>query len=228
MRGLSKLPQAVDLLEAYERLSFFSGMSENIDEATLGLLSQWTRFDARLGELLVQFLLINWKNINPLKLNSALLYQPWSAAMGVLLEFVNNGNRTEQSLYRSWKSTVLDQVNPVDFQLYFFDAGRIGGQFQQNEASLPLIEYTRWGFLSREVLFNKPSEKLFRTHHYSKASRLRILDDLLKVKGRITAAQYRQSLGNSVTTRTAERDLESHTGIKKMGKTRGSFFVKRK
>jgi len=235
MRGLQALPQLGDLKQAYQRLS----EKPQVTESELALWSQWVRFDARLGEILVQYLVGHWRTIHSITLNQKIGLQPWPAALGVILDFVENGvsgdsvhssissSIIEQNLFRAWKATVLSGVKSISPQLFFLDTGRMGGVFQLQAARFPLQEYLNWGFLSREVLLGKPAEKNFRTHHYSQEVRHRVLSDLIQQSGRLTVSDYLSHLQNSISIRTAERDLKSHQKLKSMGKTSGRFYVKR-
>jgi len=81
MKGLEKIPSHKALQKAYEKIY----LNEGIQVSQIAKWSQWVRFDPRLGEILINYIEKNWKEINPVSLNKVLLKSPWPAAFGVLL-----------------------------------------------------------------------------------------------------------------------------------------------
>ena len=110
MKGLLDIPNESSLTGAYSRLQA-ALMAKKKDRASrikcseLAVWSQWTRFDARLGEILIDYLSRNWKRINGVNLNNQISKQPWPAILGVILEHVQFLTPRVECLKKSEKKT---------------------------------------------------------------------------------------------------------------------------
>ncbi len=220
MKGLKYIPQKKLLEEAYQILLH----SNNANEQDLALYSQWARFDARLAEILVKYIYENWTQINSVTLNIEIRKQPWPAAIAVLLEFVTHKVVQNKSLWNCWKKTAVNQIQKAEFEQFFIGWTKIAGQTMLENAQTPMREYLKWGYLSREILFNKAQNK---THTFTAAVRKNILIEMLKLHKKITVNDYLSKLNFAITKRTAERDLAQLKGIKKIGVTKGAFYIYR-
>ena len=231
------LPQLADLEKAY--FHFQSASKRNlqanpVQECELfALYSQWTRFDSRLGEICVDYLATHWKNLNPLQLRNAFLTQPWKAVFGVLTEFteIRLMANSELSLFKAWKSLVLDGVEKANWEQFFIGKRRIAGNSMLEDAQFAIEEYKKWGYLSREVLITKSSVTVAppdrcnaKKFSYSIATRKQILKKLLEFHPRITTGQYLDAIGQSISKRQAERDLSASGILKLVGKTKGRYY----
>jgi hypothetical protein len=233
--GLVDLPGTADLGRAYEAL--LHGRPERPDEAQLALYAQWARFDPRLAEIWVRFVGERWKSLNPVALNEALAAQPWPAAGAVLLEFAVRAAAAEEGRERPalWKKLATGGIAPAPLEQYFIGSRLPGGTAMLEDARFPLREYRRWGYLSREILFNKqrlPSgapgpRAAAGTHALEPEVRREVLRALLERSPRLSTRQYWEALGRSVSLRQAERDLAASPLVKAEGGTRGRRFVRR-
>jgi hypothetical protein len=224
--GLESCPTIHDLEAAYNQiLNAKRNRNGEIDVNSFALYCQWGRFDARLSEVCVEFLTHFWKQMNPIKLHDAFVCLPWPAVLGVLLEFCPQ----DSTLFQMWKKTATCDFEKVDWELFFIGKRRIGGRSMFDDARFSLDEYRRWGYLSREVLVNKGGRTQERgpVFSYAPETRIQILKELLETHSRITTGQYWEALGKSISKRQAERDLGSSNLLKKSGRTKGRYFVRR-
>jgi hypothetical protein len=234
--GLKKIPTDQDLAKAYAALRGALGAGE------LAAYSQWTRFDPRLAEIWVKAVLERWKSVHPIELHESLKREPWPGAAGVLLEFVARAVRAEPAearLFKLWKEMVLQGFGRAPWEQYFIGQRRIAGKAMIEDARFSLSEYRKWGYLGREILFNKqafpPELQGTRrgrsgggTHSLALEVREGILKELLRERPRITTRDYIQALGNSISPRQAERDLLGARWLMPVGNTKGRSFVRRR
>lgn len=100
MKGLKKIPSPHDLAKVYHRLQ-----SEKLTGRYLISIFQWSRFDPRLGEILVAKIIQDWQQINPFYLYCHLIKTTWSSAMGVLLDMAQLQIKTQHlAAYKAWKT----------------------------------------------------------------------------------------------------------------------------
>lgn len=225
--GLEKIPGVHDLATAYDDLLGHFKNEIVLPPKSFAIYSQWTRFDSRLGEICVQYLLKNWRRMNPAQLHTELSKLPWPAVIGVLAEFVERQLITtpDEALFKNWKILVTTGFANTDWEQFFIGKRRIGGRAMFEDARFSLEEYRKWGYLSREILINKPK---LGTASYSVGTRYQILIDLLSVHSRITTDLYWETIGRAVSRRQAERDLLACKLLKAVGRTKGRFFTKQK
>jgi hypothetical protein len=232
--GLKRIPAEKDLEKAYAELR------GELAEGRLALYAQWARFDPRLAEIWVRTTLSRWKLVHPIVMHEALAGEPWPSAAGPLLEFVGRAVRAtpeEAKLFKSWKEMVMQGFAPASWEQYFIGQRRIAGQAMIDDARFSLNEYRRWGYLSREILFNKqafpPELRGPRrgragggTHSIAPDVRESILRQLLRERSRVTTHDYLQALGNSISRRQAERDLKRARWLRAEGRTKGRSYRK--
>lgn len=222
MKGLPSLPTREELRQAYAQLQGPGGIGVELSETRWALLSQWTRFDPRLAEIVVGSLASSWERIHPIALHRALLAQPWPQAFAVLLEFVTKAIPTEkEGLYKTWKASVTHSLEAVPWQQFFIGQRAVGGQAMLDDARFASEEYRRWGFLARESLFPKARYKA----SLAPETRREILRSLLERTSRVTVQDYWQAIGQCVSLRQAERDLKSCPLLRARGRTQARFYV---
>ena len=207
VKGLDRVPQNEDLMNAYNRLQ----STNDISAEAIGLWSQWSRFDPRLAELLLTYLKKNWQKISPVELNYFLKLQAWPTAIGVLCEHLKNNFEKDSnySLYLKWMSCVMDQIAPAPFEQFFIGQRSFAGIEMRKDAQLAISFYRRWGYLGRDLLWNKAEVKPFQTL-LGKSSRVAILHRYLKTNNRITVNLYCELCSFFISRRQAERDLSAH------------------
>jgi hypothetical protein len=223
MKGLSSIPQESDLLSAYNALLGEVTISQ------LAIYSQWSRFDPRLAELWVKWLGSNWKKINPMKLREAVAIQIWPAAVSVLLEFVIYSlPKEDHSIFHHWKSLIQIGIEKAHFEQYFIGLRSPGGKIMFDDARFSLQEYSKWGYLGRDVLLNKAGVQIAKTCSLDIKTRQEILIGLFEKQKRITVFDYWTAIGKSVSRRQAERDLAKFPNIEALNHTKGRYYVYRK
>jgi hypothetical protein len=237
MKGLESLPGAAKLERAYRNLQIRRVPKCSV--TSLALYAQWARFDPRLAEIWVAYLARHWRDVSPLALREVLKRQPWPMAAGVLLEFVERAvaiDRDELRLFSHWKALVLDSFPRAHWEQFFIGERRVAGKAMLDDARFSSLEYKKWGYLGREVLFNKQCfedgrERIPRrgragggTHRIDPESRLEILRELFRKQESVTTEMYWNAIGRCVSRRQAERDLQSARWLKASGRTRARVF----
>lgn len=210
MKGLLFLPSQKDLEKAYE------GLQQPVPAQDLTLFTQWSRFDPRLGEILVSHFARFWREYNPLEISKLNQLQPWPAALGVLLEFCERSLKISQvkdmKSFCLWKDLILEEVSLAPEEQYFIGLRKLAGKLMFQDVRGSLQEYRKWGFLGREVLLNKAQAIHLSTSsppgRLSPKVRKQILEDLLEAQPEITVNDYLQATQFLISRRQAERDLK--------------------
>lgn len=210
--GLKVIPCLPELELAYDKL-----LTKKVSPREVAQYSQWCRFDPRLGEIWITFLLQQWKTIPPISLNTEILALPWPAAVGVLLEFAK---KKGDSVFCAWCEIVLSGVTPVSGEQFFIGLRQLGGVLMLEDAQFGSEEYRRWGYLAREPLLAKEPQVVF-----SKETRREILKSLLAQSNRIRTRDYWEATGRSQSLRQAERDLKESDLIRCYGKTKSRYYL---
>ncbi len=228
MKGLVVIPSIELLATAYGKLQ--SGFKIEISE--LALWSQWARLDPRLAEQWVDHLEKNWREISPLEFRTAALKQPWPASVGLLLEHALLLGRDRkkfgaQALFRAWCGLVTEGMTRADDEQFFVGLRAFAGKAMIEDAVASLKLYRKWGYLGREILFNKAALRIEAAPRtlLSVSARRQKLDEFLDARQRLTTREYRELLGGCVGVRQAEVDLASHPRLKPVGRTRGRVWV---
>lgn len=224
MEGLKVLPAASDLQQAYSILQNSRAVAPS-DE--LVLMSQWARFDPRLAEQLVDHFRLYWSEINPLQLNLLNQKAAWPAALGVLLDQVRtyvDFKPEEKHRYTRWAKCVMVSVRPAAGELFFIGQRSFAGKLMRQDSELSLRSYVKWGYLGRDILFNK-ANTLRRRTSISPSARMRALRELLQSRKRITVSDYVDALHGGVSRRQAQLDLKK-AGLREIGQTRNRFYVR--
>jgi hypothetical protein len=226
--GLLNIPGRLELEKAYSMLLHRVPATPN--ETDLALFAQWSRFDPRLAEIWVSFLVREWERFHPLELRGALLSQPWPAAAAVLLEFTAKRVRN-RTLFPFWHRMVTESFPKGNWEQFFIGLRKIAGKAMQDDARFAFSEYRKWGYLGREILLNKSgqgsiAEEGKRTHTLLPETRREILKEMLTSSARITTDVYWEAIGRCISRRQAERDLESSSIVRACGNTRARYFLK--
>lgn len=224
--GLLNIPHVSDLQLAYHHLLHHHPTSPHL--SSLALFSQWCRFDPRLAEIWVHYLASHWQTMNPIELNNALRQQPWPAAAGVLLEFVqlsfHKDSSEDAKKYQLWKKLVTFDFLPADWEFYFIGIHKIGGKFMLEDSCFSLIQYKSWGYLGRDILIHKPELSPFTKAHFQKEVRYQILKSLFKSNPRVHVKMYWEAVNKSISLRQAERDLSECGFVEAVGQTKGRYY----
>jgi len=220
------LPSIADLQKAYEALQWSKAPLAVKD---LSVYAQWVRLDSRLGELLINHVLLSFNALNPFLLWRANCGCPFPQVLPVVLEFAIIQARMilgkeEQKAFQAWCKVVTRGVTPAPTQMFFID-GRLNPTRSLLEAENSLKPFLRWGFFSSESLLPaKVSEKIALPTLMPKANRLEILRRLLTTRTSITVADYMRACSGQIHRRTAERDLSQYPQLKRQGFTRNRSY----
>lgn len=226
--GIEKIPTINDLKRAYDLLQFKWPKQSEYTLATLTELSYFcvlSRFDARLAEIIVEFFFENWRKINPVSFNALLLSEAWPNTAAVLLEFsagaISVAKKECSVQFNLWRRIILCNLSKAGWEQFFIGAHPIGSRAMFDNARFPLVEYRKWGYFGREILFNKavPSQMSFDI-----ATRIEIIKSLLEDNGRLDTNTYWAALGKSISKRQAERDLKACPFLEAIGKTKARVF----
>jgi hypothetical protein len=226
---LLNIPGRPELEKAYSMLLHREPVTPK--EEDLALFAQWSRFDPRLAEIWVSFLIREWERYPPLELRNALLCQPWPATAAVLLEFTAK-RVSNPTLFPFWHRMVTESFPKGNWEQFFIGLREIAGKAMQEDARFAFCEYRKWGYLGREILLNKSGRGSLtgggkRTHTLLPETRQEILKEMLISSARITTDLYWEAISRCISRRQAERDLEKSSIVRACGKTRARYFLKR-
>jgi hypothetical protein len=225
-KGLLKIPSTEDLMIAYDALVFARTSKRALSPEHLSAYSQWSRFDPRLAEILIEHFKLFWKQVSPLALQERLRLEPWPAALGVLLEFVSI-HPDDSAVFDAWMQFVMTNCERGQQELFFIGLRALGGDLAFEDAVLSAWAYRRWGYLGREVLINKAGASHMATSssRISPKARRHVIHQILEQSPRITVNDYMQKLDGRIERRQAERDLKAHPQLRAIGNTRGRYYV---
>lgn len=225
MKGLSQIPSQNDLIKSYNELQ-----SLGLNEISLLKYFQWVRFDPRLGEILVQKLLLDWKSLNPFLIYQGLQDKDWPSVMGVLLDSVQiQILKKDVKNFQAWKSTILYKMRKTEFQQFFIGLSAFAGKKVRDQVESSNTIFKRWNYYGNQLFFNKEKNKNFEKSLYGKTDRLSKLDEfLLKNKSRITVNDYLKILPIPISRRLAEMDLKNHPSLAAKGYTKNRYYIPKK
>lgn len=197
----------------------------------LVMWSHWTRLDARLAEILVQYLPAHFYRIHPLTLRQANLGKPCPQVMGLLLEFATDVARAKLPSsqfqdFLKWVEVICHDVNAADAQLFFLPPGWPNPAKYDQLHGRTLRPFAKWGFIEADDLLNLKFRQTQRGRTLlTKSDRNARLLELLRHQTRIFLGDYLKACEGLVHRRTAERDLAECTEIQRDGKTRGRTYT---
>ena len=223
-------PSRTDLVSAYNTLQFGKKLP-GLDKIVLW--THWSRLDARLAEILVQFFAKNYSEIPILSFWEVNLASPEPAVLGVLLGFSRNRvlqmkGRRELTKFLIWQRAVLTGVKKAPFQKFFVDDGRPNPGRAMREIENSKKVFKSWGFYSSEYLSSRETKlitlnKLGATRLSPEDRRGKLLE-LMTRKEPFRVSDYIKICGGQLHPRTAERDLRSMKGLKRKGSTRSRYY----
>jgi len=233
MKGIS-LPSSDEIKTAYQKVDPIFSAKSNVSAAELVTWSQWSRADARLGELLVRFLSDHYRKFEPFSLRQENLNSPCPQAICVLLEFVDKRVREQgpstalYRLFKSWSQILKEDVAKVQPQMFFLPYGFPKPSQDLKTIQRSLALYEQWGFFGREDLAQSKSQSQNQKTLLSAEKRRDLLHELIQKQAQLTVEDYIYFCGGNIQRRTAERDLAAHPFLKKTGHTRGAKYKVKK
>ncbi|MBC7691720.1 MAG: hypothetical protein H7222_08105 [Methylotenera sp.] len=229
MKGLLQIPSQSELAKAYARFQDH----DRISEVDYAVYSQWCRFDARLAEIWVDSLARNWGKLNPTLFRNAVGNHPWPQAAAVLFEqALTYGQLTpsDKSLLRVTANLIFHGVPQAPYQDFFIGLTPFASRSLVAASERPLKSYSKWGYFGKDVFQNKFSATAGKhlPSVLSKSIRTRALDELIRIRERLTVREYQDHLQGAVSLKVAQLDLNAHPALRAVGNTRGRFYVRKK
>lgn len=227
---MSKLPvpttQSIQL--AFDDLIQSQRKKLTLTYSQWALYARWARFDPRLAELWVLAVKTNWRELAPVVFREENLKLPIPATVGLLLEHVSVllSDETERVLFGLWKKVIQFEVPLATHENFFIGVREFASSGMVQDAEQSLKVYLKWGFLGRDMLVNKFSERqAAQPKTYLDASRRAlILNRLLKTRRPFRIEDYIQACGGAVSRRVAQKDLENHPRVSARGHTRARVY----
>ena len=217
------IPSQSDLQNCYEKLQAAKSAATSLE---LVRMAQWSRFDPRLMQQLIEHFAKFWKEISPIPMNRTLLSVDWPQALGVVLEHVEfllpGKSQSENQLFRSWKSLVMTNIPPIEWQNFFIGLSPLGSKRDRQAAAIPIKPFTRWGFLENELQIPKLSSW---PDVFAVSTRQQILLQLLNQFEKISVEDYLAACKHSISPRQAQRDLAQFPGLRKRGVTKATRYL---
>ncbi|MFH1874862.1 MAG: hypothetical protein ABH859_06735 [Pseudomonadota bacterium] len=188
-------------------------------EELIVLAAEMSRYDPRLFNILVGFLIENWSKLNPFKLRSYYTQLEWPQTLAVLAEFLKGNQTDNEAIF--FAEYLQAGLKPISLQFYFINLYVPGGNLAKRALEEGLLEFKKWGFLACE----RPTIDL-KTRKTAglldPASRRNLLCRLLGKKPEITLKEYLQALNYSISRQQALLDLKASGKVKSMGKGRSA------
>ncbi len=146
--------------------------------------------------------------------------------MGVILDHCYTFFETSD-LFLKWSELVMTSVQPSGFQLYFIGLSKFVGEFVRSDAELSLKIYTRWGFLSQDLMINKAKEKLGRLGKtiLSSYARQNLITQVAKDKKYFNASDVYEAASGSFSRRDIQRALRRRSDLRVSGRTKSMRYT---
>ncbi|MBI4124671.1 MAG: hypothetical protein HY609_07020 [Deltaproteobacteria bacterium] len=193
-------------------------------EALLTLAADWSRFDPRLLEILVQYGGRAWETLQPQKLRQNLAAMESPQALGVIAAFIQTADPLARERNLFW-DYVVKGLRPVEAQFYFRDLYPLGSRLAQRAARESLAEFKRWGFLGLSRIVIDPATRQA-AGTWDQESRHNILKRLFREKGTLQISDYLKEIEQTLSRQQALLDLKS-LKAKQKGKGRSAHWILR-
>ena len=191
-------------------------------ESLFALGCDWSRFDPRLLEVLVDFGLHHWKELHPQKLREKMREMETPQTVGVVASFIQTTSPQDKEMGVFW-DYVLFNLKPLSPQFYFRDLYTPGSTLANRAASESLTEFKEWGFLSRERIVVDPSTKKT-VGTWDQPARFNILRRLFTQKKHLQISDYLEELHHTISRQQALLDLKS-LGAQQKEKGRIAYWI---
>lgn len=184
--------------------------------------ADWSRFDPRLLEILVQFGITHSENLNPQHLRFLMKKMEMPQTVGVISSFIQTAKSEDTELNLFWDYVTKD-LKPVEHQFYFRDLYSPAGRLGERSARESLQEFKKWGFLGRERLRIDPATGTT-VGSMDSASRQNVLKRLFAEQKEIQISDYLKAIGHSISRQQALLDLKLANATPK-GKGRCAYWI---
>jgi len=183
-------------------------------EELIALACDMSRHDPRLVDVLAEFFVRKWREINPAKLRGYYKNMKTPQTVAVIMEFLTTVTKDEEAVYLAQYLT--SGLRPVPLQFYFFNLYSVGGRLATRAAEEGVYEYKKWGFLACErPVIN--SEKRLMSGTFDNVARRNILKRLIDEKKEISLGEYLSALKFTVSRQQALLDIKAIGLIKHGG-----------
>jgi hypothetical protein len=194
-------------------------------EQLVTLAAEMLRHDPRLLSILLQFLVRDWRTLNPLALRDQMKSMRWPQALLVVLEFARAAqDDREMRYFIDHVAAGWPRVDPAE--RFFFDAERPASRIAKRRVGRNLAAYARWGFIGSE----KPiADAMTRrtVGRYDALTRNGILADLASREPGFTLADYLEAVDHSISRQQALHDLKHCPELALTGHGRGAKWLRR-
>lgn len=191
-------------------------------ESLFALACEWSRFDPRLLEVLVEYGLHHWKEIRPQRLREEMRKMTTPQTVGVVASFIQTTLSEDKEALAFWNYVTLG-LKPVSPQFYFRDLYTPGSTLARRAALESLSEFKEWGFLARErIVIDSATKKTIGT--WNQEARLNILKRLFSKKRQLQISDYLEEISHTVSRQQALLDLKA-LAAKQKGKGRTAYWV---
>lgn len=191
-------------------------------ESLLALACEWSRFDPRLLEVLVEYGLHHWQELRPQALREKMKTMETPQTVGVIASFVQSARPDDKEIQAFWDYLTFG-LKPVSPQFYFRDLYAPGSRLARRAVLESLAEFKAWGFLARaRIVVDTATKKTVGT--WDQEARLNILRRLFSEKKQIQVSDYLEELNHTFSRQQALLDLKS-LGAKQKEKGRGAYWV---
>ena len=188
-------------------------------EALFALACDWSRFDPRLLQVLVEYGLRCWKTLSPQRLRESMHQMETPQTVGVVAAFIQSTQSSDSERILFWDYVTAD-LEGVPPQFYFRDLYPPGSRSAERAAKESLDEFSRWGFLGRErVIVNTQTRQ--GAGRWNSGARLNILRRLFQEHKSLRISDYLEELSHSISRQQALLDLKK-VGARPEGKGRSA------
>lgn len=189
-------------------------------EALLALAGEMLRYDPRLLSILLQFFLLHFSRLNPLRLRQQMHAMRWPQALLVVFEFVKSETGEAELRYLAdYLAAGFARVEPSE--RFFIDAERPASRVALRRLGRNLAAYARWGFIGQERPVADPITKRA-VGRYDARTRSQILSELIERRGELTLADYLAAVDHAISRQQALADLRAHPRLRVEGHGRGA------
>lgn len=194
------------------------------NESLMALALDMSRFDPRLFEALVQYLVDGWRTFNPLTIRIQMQSMCTPQTVGVVGEFACQASRDPECRYLF--AYLMQGWRAVPYQLFFHNLYAPGTQMMARAAEESVDEFLRWGFLSatRPVV---DSRSRTTAGTYPQRARINMLHRYLERNGEIRISTYLDLVNQSISRQQALNDLKASPRLRAVGKGRNACWRKR-
>ena len=182
-------------------------------EELLAIACDMSRYDPRLVDIVVEYLVRSWEDTNPAALRRYYKEMDCPQTVAVIMEFFVTAVTDNEAVYFAQYLTL--GLTSVPTQFYFHDLYAIGGKLAKRASEEGLYEYKKWGFLACErPVVNAQNKEASGT--FDNIARRNILNRILTEKSEISLNDYLSALKFSISRQQALLDIKA-AGLTKKG-----------